>query len=65
MRKIKTWKDNLNDVVRDVIFNDQEMMDLMMIPKKDRENIIKFIDKYFIRNPAPDELVTNEDVRIC
>lgn len=36
-----------------------------MIPKKDRENIIKFIDKYFIRNPAPDELVTNEDVRIC
>ena len=36
-----------------------------MIPEKDRQNIVKFIDKYFVRNPAPDELITNEDVRIC
>lgn len=65
LRKIKTWKDNLNDVVRDVIFADQELMDYMLIPEDDRGNIIKFIDKYFIRDPAPDELVTSEQVRIC
>lgn len=37
----------------------------MMIPEDDREDIIKFIDKYFIRDPAPDEILTTEDVRIC
>ena len=65
MRKIKTWKDNLNDVIRDVIFTDQELLDYMLIPEEDRENIIKFIDKQFIKDPAPDELVTTEDVRIA
>ena len=65
MKKIKTWKDNLNDVIRDVFFADQELLDYMMVPEEDRYNIIKFIDKYFIRNPAPDELITNENVRIC
>lgn len=65
MRKIKTWKDNLNDVVRDVIFSNSELLDYMLIPEQDREDIIKFIDKYFIRNPAPDEILTTEDVRIC
>lgn len=65
MRKIKTWKDNLNDVVRDVIFSNGELLDLMMIPEADRNDIIKFIDKYFIRDPAPDEILTTEDVRIC
>lgn len=65
MRVTKTWKDNLNDVVRDVIFPNEELMDYMMIPMNDRDDIVKFIDKYFIRNPAPDELITTEDVRIC
>lgn len=65
MRKIKTWKDNLNDVVRDVLFVDEELLDFMMIPQEDRKNILKFIDKYFIRNPAPDELITTEKVRVC
>ena len=45
MRKIKTWKDNLNDVIRDVIFTDSELIDLMMIPMEDKEDIIRFIDK--------------------
>lgn len=65
LRKIKTWKDNINDVVRDVIFADAELLDYMMIPDCDKDDIIKFIDKYFIRNPAPDEILTTEDVRIC
>ena len=45
LRKIKTWKDNLNDVIRDVIFTDSELIDLMMIPMEDKEDIIRFIDK--------------------
>lgn len=65
MRKIKTWKDNLNDVIRDVFFADQELLDYMLIPEEDRDNIIKFIDKYLVRDPSPDELITTEDVRIC
>lgn len=65
LKKIKTWKDNLNDVIRDVVFPDDDLLELMMIPEEDRENIVLFIDKYFIRDPGPDEIVTNEDVRIC
>lgn len=37
----------------------------MMIPEKDRENIITYISKYLIRSNAPDEILTDEDVRIC
>lgn len=65
MKKIKTWKDNLNDVIRDKIFPDDELKELMLIPEADRGNIIKFINNYFIRSVAPDEILTNEDVRIC
>lgn len=36
-----------------------------MIPEIDRGNIVKFINNYFIRSVAPDEILTHEDVRIC
>ena len=65
MRKVKTWKDNLNDVIRNVFFADDTLLDAMMIHKEERQNIVKFTDKYFIRNPVPDELITTENVRIC
>lgn len=65
MKKIKTWQDNLNDVIRDVFFPDSELLDLMLIPDNDRSNIIKFIDKYLIRSVAPDEILTDELVRVC
>lgn len=65
MRKIKTWKDNLNDVVRDVFFTDTELLDYMLIPQSDRENIIKFQENYFVKDPDPDELITKEQVRVC
>lgn len=65
MRKKRTWKDNLNNVIRDVLFCDDELLDYMMIPEEERDDIIRFIEKYFIRNPAPDELVTKENVRVC
>lgn len=65
MRKIKTWQDNLNDVIRDVFFVDDELLDLLLVPFEDREDIIKFIDKYLIRSIAPDEILSDEKVRVC
>ena len=65
MRKTKTWQDNLNDVIRDVFFVDSELLDLMLIPEDERDDIIMFIKKYLIRNVAPDEIITDERVRVC
>lgn len=65
MRRIKTWNDNLNDVIRDVIFPDEELLDLMLIPNDVRDDIVTFIQKYFVKDVTTDELVTTEDVRIC
>lgn len=65
MKKIKTWKDNLNDVIRFHLYPDQELRSLMMIPEDDENNIVKYISNYLIRSNAPDEILTNENVRIC
>lgn len=65
MRKTSTWHDNLNNVIRDVFFQDEELLDLMVIDIKDRKNILKFIDKYFVKAVVSDEIVTDEKVRIC
>lgn len=51
-------------MLRDVIFPDAALKDLMLIPAKNRENIKAFIDQYFIEDVMPDELLTDEDVRI-
>lgn len=37
----------------------------MLIPEADQNNIVKFVSNYFIRSTAPDEILTDEDVRIC
>ena len=49
LRKTRTWNDNLNDVVRDVFFVDEELLDLMCIPEKYRGDIAMFIQKYLVR----------------
>ena len=36
----------------------------MCIPEDKQENIREFIDRYFIEDAMPDELVLNEDVRV-
>ena len=36
----------------------------MCIPENKQENIREFIDRYFIEDAMPDELVLNEDVRV-
>lgn len=63
VEKIQTWDDNWNEVIRTVIFQDQKLKEQMLIPEK--TTIIQFIEKYFIKDAAPDELLTNEAVRIA
>lgn len=58
----RTWQDNWNDVVRNVLFPDERLKELMLVP--DGTDIVKFTDKYFIRDGSTDELLTNEKVRV-
>ena len=60
--KERTWNDNWNNVIRNVLFEDKVLLDLMLVPKD--TDIVKFRDKYFIRDGSTDELLTNEKVRI-
>lgn len=62
VEKTRTWQDNWNNVVRNVIFTDDKLKELMMVP--DDCDIATFTDKYFIRDGSTDELLTNEKVRI-
>lgn len=60
--KTRTWKDNWNNIIRNVFFEDKVLMDLMLVPED--TPITKFIDKYFIEDEYTDELITDELVRI-
>ena len=46
--KTKTWKDNWNNIIRHVLFPDEELRKLMLLPED--LSIIDFIDKYFIQD---------------
>lgn len=62
VEKTRTWQDNWNNVVRNVLFPDARLKELMLVPEG--TNILKFQEKYFIRDGSTDELLTNEKVRI-
>lgn len=62
--KTKTWDDNWNDILRTVIFQDEELKELMLIPARDKSDIMKFVSEYFVEDPMPDELVTDQKVRV-
>ena len=62
VEKTRTWQDNMNNVIRNVIFPDEKLKRLMLVPEN--TDILKFCDKYFIRDGSTDELLTNEKVRI-
>ena len=62
VEKTRTWQDNMNNVIRNVIFPDTKLKELMLVPAG--TDIRKFIDKYFIRDGSTDELLTTEKVRI-
>ena len=58
VEKTRTWQDNWNNVIRNEIFLDDKLKELMLIPKG--TDIAKFTDKFFIRDGSTDELLTNE-----
>ena len=62
VEKERTWDDNWNNVIRNVLWTDQKLKELMMIPEN--ADIREFRDRYFIRDGSTDELLTNEKVRI-
>lgn len=62
VEKTRTWQDNWNNVVRNVLFPDDKLKELMLVPVG--TDIITFQNKYFIRDGSTDELLTNEKVRI-
>ena len=62
VEKTRTWQDNWNNVVREVIFPDAKLKELMLVPED--ADIVKFTEKYFIRDGSTDELLTNEKVRV-
>ena len=56
------WTKEWNDIIRHVLFADEELRELMLLPED--TNIIKFIDNYFIRGGSTSKLLTNQKVRI-
>ena len=62
VEKTRTWQDNWNNVVRNVLFQDDKLKDLMLIPGG--TDIITFQKKYFIRDGSTDELLTKEKTRV-
>ncbi|MGN0763467.1 MAG: hypothetical protein ACI4MK_08755 [Aristaeellaceae bacterium] len=54
----------MNNVIRDVLFPDAELEELMCIPDGQRNNLREFIGRYFIEDALPDEPVTDEKVRV-
>lgn len=56
------WTNEFNNIIRYVIFPDEELRNLMNLPED--TTIIRFIDKYFIRAGTSSEPLSDEDVRI-
>lgn len=56
------WVNEWNNIIRDLIFADEELKTLMKIPEG--TTIINFIDSYFIRAGYAGKVLTNQAVRI-
>jgi hypothetical protein len=59
---LMTWVKEWNDIIRDVIYPDEEIKRLMLVPEG--TGIIEFVDRYFVRAGYTSTLLTNENVRI-
>lgn len=59
---LRSWNEELNDIIRSVFFADEELRRLMKLPET--ISIIDFIDRYFIRAGFTNTLVVDEPVRI-
>lgn len=61
--EIRTWQGNLANAIRD-IFQDEELKDLMLIPKADQDSLVAFRDRYFVNQPISDDLMFTQKVRV-
>ena len=59
---MQIWEDEWNEIIRTVIFADDELKTLMKVPEG--TGIIPFIDKYFVRAGYTNEVLEDESVRI-
>lgn len=59
---VRLWDDAWNNIIRDVIFEDEELLKLMKIPED--TSIVEFEDRYFIRAGYTNKLLRDEAVRI-
>lgn len=59
-----SWHENFMGVLRDVIFADEKLKELMMIPEAERGNIVAFRDKYCVNETQSDTLIDGVPVRI-
>lgn len=59
---VGSWMTFWNNIIRNVIFQDQQLKKLMKIP--DGTNIVEFIDRYFIRAGYTSKTLKDEPVRI-
>lgn len=64
MRVQRTWNDNWNNYVRYVLFPDEELRELMMIPEDDQDDLRLFLAKYLVEDPMSDIIVEKQDVII-
>lgn len=62
--KTKTWADNWNDVILTVLFPDEKLKTLLMIPASERNDIMKFITQYFVKYPMSDVVLEDHKVRV-
>ena len=56
------WIDDWNAIIRDVIFEDEELKALMKLPKD--VSLLEFVDEYFVRAGYTTKLLTDQTVRI-
>lgn len=56
------WANDWNNIIRDLIYPDETLRELMLIPTG--STIIDFRDKYFIKAGYSSDLVTEQKVRI-
>ena len=61
---MRTWYDNLVNVFGQVLFKDQTLLELMLVPEGDRKNLITLRNKYIVMDDMADKLLVDEAVRI-
>ena len=62
MSAVMKWADAWNEIIREVLFKDDRLKELMLLP--DNINILTFIKDYFIKSGYTNITVTDEKVRI-